>query len=47
MKFILFCLTTLCLSIDGVEGNEMKLRAHEKMRKDKADRQLQANDNNV
>ena len=33
-----------CSTIKGVEANELKLRAREKMRKDKAERQLQAND---
>ena len=36
-------LTTFYSTIDSVEGNELKLRAREKMRKDKAERQLQAN----
>jgi hypothetical protein len=31
-----------CSTIKGVEANELKLRAREKMRKDKAERQLQA-----
>ena len=35
-------LTTFDSTIDCVEGNELKLRAREKMRKDKAERQLQA-----
>ncbi|OEU09674.1 hypothetical protein FRACYDRAFT_247930 [Fragilariopsis cylindrus CCMP1102] len=38
-----FGLTAFCCStIKGVEANELKLRAREKMRKDKAERQLQA-----
>jgi hypothetical protein len=31
-----------CSTIKGVKANELKLRAREKMRKDKAERQLQA-----
>ncbi|OEU11996.1 hypothetical protein FRACYDRAFT_245122 [Fragilariopsis cylindrus CCMP1102] len=37
-------LTTFYSTLDCVEGNELKLSAREKMRKDKAERQLQAND---
>ncbi|OEU21603.1 hypothetical protein FRACYDRAFT_235228 [Fragilariopsis cylindrus CCMP1102] len=37
-------LTTFYSTIDCVEGNELKLYAREKMHKDKAERQLQAND---
>ncbi|OEU19330.1 hypothetical protein FRACYDRAFT_235377 [Fragilariopsis cylindrus CCMP1102] len=33
-----------CSTIKGVEANELKLRAREKMRKDKAERQLQVKD---
>ncbi|OEU06359.1 hypothetical protein FRACYDRAFT_254793 [Fragilariopsis cylindrus CCMP1102] len=40
-----FGLTAFCCStVKGVEANELKLRAREKMRKDKVERQLQAND---
>ncbi|OEU09904.1 hypothetical protein FRACYDRAFT_248153 [Fragilariopsis cylindrus CCMP1102] len=40
-----FGLTVFCCStVKFVEANELKLRAREKMRKDKAERQLQAND---
>ncbi|OEU06146.1 hypothetical protein FRACYDRAFT_256170 [Fragilariopsis cylindrus CCMP1102] len=35
--------TTFYSTIDGVEGDELKLHAREKMQKDKAERQLQAN----
>ncbi|OEU09741.1 hypothetical protein FRACYDRAFT_247998 [Fragilariopsis cylindrus CCMP1102] len=43
ITYLLVGLTAFCCStIKGVEGNELKLRAREKMRKDRAERQLQA-----
>jgi hypothetical protein len=43
ITYLLVSLTAFCCStIKGVEANELKLRAREKMRKDKAERQLQA-----
>ena len=45
ITYLLVGLTAFCCStVKGVEANELKLRAREKMRKDKAERQLQAND---
>jgi len=43
ITYLLVGLTAFCCStIKGVEANELKLRAREKMRKDRAERQLQA-----
>ena len=43
ITYLLVGLTAFCCStVKGVEGNELKLRAREKMRKDRAERQLQA-----
>jgi hypothetical protein len=51
MKFTAAAITLLGLTfystINGVEANEMKLRAREKMRKDKAEYQLQAKDSGL
>ena len=43
ITYLLVGLTAFCCStVKGVEANELKLRAREKMRKDRAERQLQA-----
>jgi hypothetical protein len=48
ITYLLVGLTAFCCStIKGVEANEMKLRAREKMREDKAARQLQAKESGL
>jgi hypothetical protein len=48
ITYLLVGLTAFCFSaVKGVEANEMKLRAREKMRKDKAERQLLVKDSGL